>query len=254
MRGDGLSPRDLYDATAASWVRTEPLSLSDFTGRPATLAMCQPVSDLRVLDLGCGEGYCARQLARSGARDVTGVDVSAQMIHEARRQEEAEPLGIQYRVADATCLGELSTGDYDLVVAMFLFNYLLIAETRACMAEVARILRPGGRFVFAVPHPAFPYLASAGPPFFFEVGLAGYFNGRDGRFPGKIWKRDGRHLEVQVCHKTIEDYFSALGAAGFSGMPMVKELRVTPEILAVDPAFFRPLLELPLHLAVAVTR
>ena len=59
-----LPSHELYDATAAKWVRRAPTSLSDFTGRPRTLELCRPVEGRRVLDLGCGEGYCARRLMR----------------------------------------------------------------------------------------------------------------------------------------------------------------------------------------------
>lgn len=246
--------RNLYDNTATRWVRTQPLSLSDFTGRPAVLDLCQPVDGLRVLDLGCGEGYCARQLRQAGAREVIGIDLSGGMIEAAREQEQRGPLGISYLEGDATDLSQLSNGEFDLCLAMFLGNYLTTAQTRACFAEVARVLRPGGRFVFAVPHPSLPYLRKAEPPFYFEVGSRGYFSGRDEHFPGRIWKRDGSHLEVQLVHKTLEDYFDALAAAGFRSLPVLRELKVTPAILEVDPPFFGPLVDVPLHLAMAITR
>ena len=50
----------LYDQQSDNWVRREPLCLSDFTARPKIFAMCEPVQGLRILDIGCGEGYCAR--------------------------------------------------------------------------------------------------------------------------------------------------------------------------------------------------
>jgi len=248
------SSPELYDATASRWVRREPTSLSDFTGRPRTLELCQPVAGRRVLDLGCGEGYCARRLIAMGAAEVIGIDSSAQMIAAARSEEEREPLGIRYEIGDAMRLEHIEDGAFDLVLAMFLFNYLEIEATRRCMAEVARVLRPGGRFVFAVPHPALPFMRDEEPPFYFSVDQGGYFSNRDRRFPGKIWKRDGTELEVQCVHKTFEDYFAALAAAGFRTLPAVIELGVTPEIEAIDPAFFGPLADVPLHAAFAIER
>ena len=59
---------------------------------------------------------------------------------------------------------------------------------------------------------------------------------------------------MQVRHKSVEDYFQALHTAGFRSLPVVRELHVTPEILARDPAFFGPICEVPLHLALALTR
>jgi ubiquinone/menaquinone biosynthesis C-methylase UbiE len=209
---------------------------------------------LRVLDLGCGEGYCARALKRGAAAEVLAIDVSGGMIETAKREETREPLGITYEVGDALELRKLQTHHFDRVLAMFLFNYLTVDQTRTCMREVARVLSPGGRFVFAVPHPSLPWLREKSAPFYFDVGANTYFAARNARFPGKIWKRDGSQLEVQLVHKTLEDYFEALEAAGFDRLPRVRELRVTPEILKVDPAFFAPLGDTPLHMAISVER
>jgi SAM-dependent methyltransferase len=245
---------ELYDATASRWVRREPTSLSDFTGRPRTLALCEPVAGKRVLDLGCGEGYCARRLVQMGAAEVLGIDNSAQMIAAARSEEAREALGIRYEVGDATNLAGVADGSIDLVLAMFLFNYLDVEATGRCMAEVHRVLGAGGRFVFAVPHPSLPFVREEEPPFYFSVREGGYFSNRDRRFPGKIWRRDGTELEVQLVHKTFEDYFAAMRASGFRTLPVVIELGVTPEIEAIDPAFFGPLRDVALHAAFAVER
>src|SRR6185503_14393888 len=92
--------RALYTENARSWVRDQPTSLSDFTARPRVLELCGDLAGKQVLDLGCGEGYVARQLARAGAA-VVGIDLSSGMIEQARQAEEALPLGIRYAVGDA---------------------------------------------------------------------------------------------------------------------------------------------------------
>ena len=254
MTGDPRATEALYDSSAAAWTRTTPSSLSDFTARPAVLELCRPCEGVRALDLGCGEGYCARQLRRAGAKEVLGIDLSSGMIAGALAEEERSPLGIRYQQGDAADLTRLEAAAFDLVVAVFLFNYLTTDAMSACMREVVRVLRPGGKFVFAVPHPAFPYLRAPAPPFYFDLGGASYFGARNTRFPGKIWKLDGSALDVQVVHKTVEDYFCALKSAGFGALPEVRELGVTSQIMEVDPPFFAPLLGLPLHLALAIER
>lgn len=255
MTEDTRSPKALYDAAASKWVRNEPVSLSDFTGRPAVLELCAPVGGARVLDLGCGEGYVARKLMRAGACEVVGVDLSGAMIDAARSEEARAPLGVRYEQGDATDLAGFGDRSFDLVVAVFLFNYLANDAMLTCMREVHRVLSPGGRFVFAVPHPAFPFVRrDKSPPFYFDVGATGYFEGRDVRFAGRIWRRDGVPLDVQFTHKTIEDYFTAMGAAGFATLPVVRELHATAELRAQDPTFFGPLGDAPLHLAMAIGR
>lgn len=254
MFEDRASTRDLYNDTASRWVRGTPSSLSDFTARPAVLQLCEPIAGQIILDLGCGEGYCSRELMKRGAKFIQGIDLSEKMIEAAKAQEISEPLGIHYEVGCATELQAFADCSIDLVLAVFLFNYLTIAQTRQCMAEVARVLRPGGRFVFSVPHPAFPYMRQAEYPFYFQVEEQNYFSGRDRQFPGRIWKRDGSALDVQLVHKTLQDYFEALQSAGFSHMPTLRELRVLPEHVALDESFFQPLVDFPLHLALEVCR
>jgi len=245
-------PRALYDQTADNWSRRQPSSLSDYTARPRVMALCEPLAGKDVLDLGCGEGYCSRMLRLRGAQ-VVGLDVSGRMIELARQAERAQPLGIHYDTADAATV-DLGEASVDLVVAVFLFNYLSVEQTHQTMANVHRMLRPGGHFVFAVPHPAFAFMRQPAPPFYFDIGSAGYFGARNNVFGGKIWKRDGSALDVQLVHKTLEDYFEGLRMAGFSAMPSVIELKVTRDMVDVDKDFFGPLVDFPLHMAVKVAR
>lgn len=247
-----IDPRLLYDQTATNWSRRQPSSLSDFTARPQVMALCEPLAGKVVLDLGCGEGYCTRMLSQRGAR-VLGLDLSERMIELARQAEDALPLGIRYDTADAVT-ADLGAASLDLVVAVFLFNYLDVERMHKTMANVHRMLRPGGSFVFAVPHPAFAFMRKPAPPFYFDVGSAGYFSARNTVFGGKIWKNDGSALDVQLVHKTFEDYFEGLRRAGFSAMPTVTELTVTDDMVAMDADFFGPLFDMPLHMAIKVTR
>ena len=246
-------PRTLYDQTAVNWSRRQPSSLSDYTARPQVMALCEPVAGKHVLDLGCGEGYCSRMLRQRGARTVVGLDISEHMIEHALQAERAQPLGIRYDTCDAAT-ADLGDASVDLVLAVFLFNYLSVEQMRQTMANVHRMLRPGGHFVFAVPHPAFAFMRKPAPPFHFDIGSAGYFSARNALFPGRIWKRDGSALDVQLVHKTLEDYFDGLRMAGFAAMPTVAELTVTREMVAMDEDFFGPLFDFPLHMAVNVGR
>lgn len=250
---NSASTRELYNSAAPNWTRKQPVLLSDFTGRPPTLELCEPVVGLKVLDLGCGEGYCARRLRERGAAEVIGIDISEKMIAMARAGEQAEPLGIVYQIGTATDLSQFSNSSFDLVLAMFLFNYLNIEQTQQAMREVFRLLKLGGQFVFAVPHPAFPFFRKVQePPFYFDVGDYSYTSGRNIKFPGKIWRRDGGALDVQFCHKTVSDYFEALHIAGFTQLPKLLELMVQPAHLEVDRPFFSPLGDTPLHMAVSI--
>ena len=60
--------------------------------------------------------------------------------------------------------------------------------------------------------------------------------------------------QVVVNGKPIEQYFTALREAGFQSMPRLLELGVTEQLLAMDPAFFGSLQDIPLHMAMEVIR
>lgn len=261
---DAKTTSTLYDEHAGDWSRDQRLLLSDFTARPRVVEELEPAGT-RVLDLGCGEGYVARLVARAGAAFVHGVDSSPAMIASARAAIPADLADrMRFEVKDATQLDPTQRASFDRAMAVFLFNYL----TRVEMESVLRIVRtkvaPGGRFVFTVPHPCFPYMrqvptASEIPrelagnlpliqrPFYFDTGGLDYFAGVDRTYEGQIWRRDGVAVPVRCVHKTWADYFEALDRVGFTRTPKVAELHVTDDQVRIDPTFFGPLRGYPLH-------
>src|SRR3989442_6391112 len=88
----------------AAWYDAKQGDTGDFWHRtlidPTFLRVVGEVRGLRVLDLGCGNGYLSRRFSRGGAK-VVAVDASAPVVERARARESHEPLGIEYRVADA---------------------------------------------------------------------------------------------------------------------------------------------------------
>ncbi len=99
----------------------------------------------RVLDVGTGEGQLARRLATAGAA-VTGVDPSRAQLTEATRRGG----GVSYARGDGGAL-PFATGAFDAVLACLVFEHVTGLE--GSLAEVARVLRPGGRFLFLLNHP-----------------------------------------------------------------------------------------------------
>ncbi|MGH3791010.1 MAG: class I SAM-dependent methyltransferase, partial [Pseudonocardiaceae bacterium] len=104
----------------------------------------------RVLEVGCGSAPCARWLAAQGAR-VIGLDLSAAMLRHAVRTARETGISIPLVQADAGRL-PFAEGSFDLACSAF-GAVPFVADSAAVMREVARVLRPGGRWVFAVTHP-----------------------------------------------------------------------------------------------------
>ncbi len=136
-----------YDAIAGAYQDSKQLPFRKAIERHTLFEALGDIRDMTVLDLACGEGFYTRLLKRAGAVRVTGIDVSAEMIRLARREEERDPLGCSYLCQDAADF-EPEPGAADLVVAMYLLHY---AGTREKLLRFLRVcrnaLRPGGRLV-----------------------------------------------------------------------------------------------------------
>ena len=97
-----------------------------------------------VLDLGCAGGFMAEAVAVRGA-NVTGIDPAADAVEAARRHAEAGELGIVYDVGVGEALPYDATA-FDAVVCVDVLEH--VADLQKVLAEVARVLRPGGLFLF----------------------------------------------------------------------------------------------------------
>jgi 2-polyprenyl-3-methyl-5-hydroxy-6-metoxy-1,4-benzoquinol methylase len=111
--------------------------------------------DEHILEVGCGNGAYARHLASRGVR-VVATDLAETFLERARERTLEHTDRIAYRVLDATdpkALAELDGGRFDAVVStMVLMDMPVLGPL---FAALGRLLRPGGRFVFAVMHPCF---------------------------------------------------------------------------------------------------
>lgn len=148
-----------YDEIADIYEQRSGKSVRD-AATAALLDLAGDVSGLRLLEVACGPGRVARELARRGAA-LTGLDISDALLAMARAYEAAEPLGIGYLHADVTASGVLEGQAFDGVAC----NYGLsdIDDLDGVLSNVARLLRPGGFFVFSLLHPCFPGWGSDAP-------------------------------------------------------------------------------------------
>jgi demethylmenaquinone methyltransferase/2-methoxy-6-polyprenyl-1,4-benzoquinol methylase len=112
--------------------------------RRTAAAAAQPTGGL-ALDVGAGTGDMALELHRQGAARVVGVDFSAEMLAAARSKAgTTDNPHLSWALADALHL-PFRDGTFDCVTSAFLLRNL--ADLRAGLAEMARVLKPGGRLV-----------------------------------------------------------------------------------------------------------
>ena len=105
-----------------------------------------PVENLSVLDVGCGYGRYAVLLAKRGAAQVMGVDISPQMIEQATLAAQAAGLDVTFSRHDVREMPTINA--FDLSIAIYLLQYAKNIDELAVMyRNIAANLRPGGRFV-----------------------------------------------------------------------------------------------------------
>ncbi|MFP6595426.1 MAG: class I SAM-dependent methyltransferase [Dehalococcoidia bacterium] len=102
------------------------------------------VKGARIIDLGTGVGTLARGFAERGA-EVTAVDISEDLMREARRLDDEAGITVEYVTASAEDTG-LPGGQFDIVAAGQCWWWF---DADATLAEAARLLRPGGALLLA---------------------------------------------------------------------------------------------------------
>ncbi len=100
-------------------------------------------SDLKILDVGCGGGFVSNGLSEAGLRDITGVDISTASLDVARRWDSTSR--VRYQAGDAYHL-PFPCSSFDCVLAMDMLEH--VEEPSRVIEECARVLRPGGLFMF----------------------------------------------------------------------------------------------------------
>jgi SAM-dependent methyltransferase len=206
--------RRWWDANAAGYLDEHGAFLgpADFCWCPeglreADARLLGPVSGRRVLEVGAGAAQCSRWLAAQGA-DVVATDVSASMLAAAAAIDAELGVSVPTVVADARAL-PFPDGTFDTVFTAF-GAIPFVPDPAAVHREAVRVLRPGGRWVFAVTHPvrwAFPDDPS-------ERGLTAtrsYFD----RTPYVEVETDGT-LGYAEHHRTMGDHVADLTSAGLA--------------------------------------
>jgi SAM-dependent methyltransferase len=201
---------DGWDVSADAWVASQG-NAGDFGRR---WVMDAPMLDRvrrrpyrRALDVGCGEGRFCRMLNAEGVATV-GIDPTQGLIDHARRRD---PDG-DYRVEAAERLG-FEDGAFDLVVSYL--SLIDIPDVKAAIAEMARVLAPGGTLLIA--------------------NLAGYNSASDANELGWVSLPDGRRahamdfyldekagwiawkgIRVQNWHRPLSTYMTLLLEQGLT--------------------------------------
>ena len=202
-----------YDDIAAKYQRAKQQPWRLYLEHYTFFKLLGDVRGKAVLDLACGEGFYTRFIKRRGASRVVGVDLSPGMIELARRQEERDPLGINYLAHDAKHLA--LDESFDVVVAAYLLNYAQTAAELVTMGvAIVRHLKPGGRFVTVNNNPR------QGIEHFAATRTYGFIKQaqgplRDGTPVDYVFFLEDQSFAITNYHLSVEMHEAALKAAGF---------------------------------------
>ncbi|MEV0709556.1 class I SAM-dependent methyltransferase [Nocardia aurea] len=202
------------------------------TDRPAMLRLAGDVAGSRVLDIGCGAGHYGAELLKRGAARFTGVDGSETLLDAARQRLGDD--AILHRHDLERPLTFLADRSFDLVVMALVYHH--VTARAQLLAEIRRVLRPGGRLLVSTTHPTGDWI----------------------HFGGSYFADD--HVELPLANSairfqrmTLETFLGELLRAGFT-LEELAEPRATEEARRVDPERYEKSRHRPHFLAVALGR
>lgn len=213
-----IATREAYDRLAGVWsATTDDGPWNGWLERPALRsAVPLPLRGAAVLDAGCGSGAQCEWLADQGA-DVTGVDLSAQMVEQARRRCGDR---VRLQVADLAEPLDLEPGSLDGVTCSLALHYL--EDWSVPLASFAAALRPAGWAVISLDHPFAPRMRNQ---------RGGYF---EKELVGDTWTKADVTVTQEFWRRPLGSVVKTFAAAGF-WIDLVVEARPTPEAIARFP-------------------
>ncbi|MFF4425085.1 class I SAM-dependent methyltransferase [Streptomyces sp. NPDC001549] len=188
-----------YDRFAEAYsAENENNLVNAYYERPAMLALAGDVAGRRILDAGCGSGPLTAALRDRGAV-VTGIDASAGMLALARRRLGE---GVALHVADLRDRLPFADGAFDDVIASLVLHYL--EDWGPALAELRRVLRPGGRLIASVDHPFVAYTIQDPRPDYFATTSYTF-----------DWTFDGQAVPMRFWRRPLHAMTDAFTSAGF---------------------------------------
>ena len=185
--------------------RRNPENPNDTLELPVLLELTGDMTDLRIIDLGCGNAGFGRHALEQGAQSYLGLEPSEKMLHDARKTLGGTAGEAVKASIENWTYPELSA---DLVISRLALHY--VEDFNKTCADVFKLLSDHGRFVFSVEHPVLTscYRSMESTDLRTDWIVDDYFvtGARVNPWMGN---------SVIKYHRTIEDYFVALQEADF---------------------------------------
>jgi ubiquinone/menaquinone biosynthesis C-methylase UbiE len=177
---------------------------------PNVLRLVAPTAQMRILEIGCGEGYFTRLLSEK-SQHVTGSDISPELIALAKKHGS----NVSYHVANSEDLSFAKDESFDVVLAVLTLQNC--EHIDRIFKECTRVLTKNGKLIFVLNHPSFrqPKKSSWGnAPQSQYRRIDGYMSGYKAEMvmnPGS----EGKKIVTYSFHRPLQEYSKALNKAGF---------------------------------------
>jgi ubiquinone/menaquinone biosynthesis C-methylase UbiE len=229
---NNIGPKDTSWGGVAGWYdELLEASADSFQSKvimPNLIRILDPKPGMTVADVACGQGYFSRAFAANGA-DVIGCDISPELIKLAQSKTLGDPTSkgpvikagkLEFAVASADDLAFMADASaHATTIILALQN---IENLPGTMAEAFRVLKPGGRLIFVINHPAFRIPKASG--WVWDEKSATQYRRIDAYMSDRSIEIDmtpGEEIAAKKkltasFHRPLQSYFKALSKVGLA--------------------------------------
>jgi ubiquinone/menaquinone biosynthesis C-methylase UbiE len=239
--------REAWDDMACGYDKfvSDAYSYVKMVEMPVVTTLSGDLDGKEVLDLGVGSGVYALAFAHKGAR-VTGLDISKKCLDLVQEKARSESVDVDLVRGSISDLG-IFNRQFDMVFSSTTMHY--VKDIEGTFRQVNGLLKNGGTFLLSVVHPfytaTYPLADYRNVDKYATFGLR-YFSGQTRKYVPP-W---AKYCTVNHCisyHHTVEDYFNALAAAGFTIERMV-EPRPLPVLKERHPRRYYEMMNTPVFM------
>ncbi len=227
------SDLDIWNNAAGDWSAkvTASDTLRTLLFEQSIKQLLPNLAGLKILDAGCGDGYFTELLTNKGA-DVLGIEGSEKMIHIAKNKHK----DLEFQTADLLQKLSFENNSFEVIFANMVLMHL--SDIKMFVSECKRILKPSGKFIFSILHPAFNV-----PTMNLYKSLLDKLLGRTPSGLARTYfsKNLDRRFESTIghnlthYHRTLEEYSQILKTAGFFIEEILEPHDLPDEFLKQNP-------------------
>ena len=192
------NPQETYNHMAAIYTaHAENSAYNAYYERPAMLSLLGDVTDLRVLDVGCGDGTYIEICLQRNVKEIIGFDISENMLEIARKRFNDQ---VQlYHASLDEDLDFIPNEHFDRIICPLMMHYVLDWEN--AFSKLIRKLKHGGQLLFSTGHPTDDFRFSETRNYF-EVELI-----------KENWS--SLNMTVKTYRRSLTEIFRSIHRAGF---------------------------------------